>query len=156
MRKFSMLVVLGAMFCLSACASVPLRSPAETAKAKEFAPPPPDKAGLYIYRNSFVGKALKKDIWVNGECVGESADNVFFYYLVPGDREHTIVTESEFSPNTLKIMVQRGTNYFIRQYIKPGVFVGGANFQLVDPETGKKAIAKLNMAVSGICSKPAP
>jgi hypothetical protein len=127
-----------------------------TARAKEFAPPPSDKAGLYIYRDSFVGQALKKDIWVNGECVGESAKNVFFYHLVPGGREHTISTESEFSPNELKIMTQKGLNYFIRQYIKLGVFVGGADLEVVDPETAKKAIAKLKLAVSGICSKPSP
>ncbi|MCL2029392.1 MAG: DUF2846 domain-containing protein [Deltaproteobacteria bacterium] len=154
MRKFSLLIVFCALFCMPGCASVPLQSPEMTAKAKEFAPPPPDKAGLYIYRDSFAGQALKKDIWVNGECVGESANNVFFYHQVPGDREHTIATESEFSPNELKIMAQKGLNYFIRQYIKIGVFVGGANLEVVDPETAKKAIAKLNMAVGGICSKP--
>ncbi|HHV6932376.1 TPA: DUF2846 domain-containing protein, partial [Haemophilus influenzae] len=41
-----------------------------------------------------------------------------------------------------------GKNYFIRQYIKFGVFAGGANLEQVSEEEGKKAISKLNMAVS--------
>ena len=83
---------------------------------------------MYVYRsNNIVGSALKKDIWVDGECLGETARGVFFYKEVDGNKNHTISTESEFSPNHLKIEVQSGKNYFIQQYIKLGFFVGGAN-----------------------------
>ncbi|XOC77871.1 DUF2846 domain-containing protein [Haemophilus influenzae] len=57
-------------------------------------------------------------------------------------------TESEFSNNDLNIKTESGKNYFIRQYIKFGVFAGGANLEQVSEEEGKKAISKLNMAVS--------
>ncbi len=43
--------------------------------------------------------------------------------------------------------------YFIRQYIKPGVFVGGAGLELVSDEDGKKSVSKLKMAAKGTCSK---
>jgi len=95
---------------------------------------------------------LKKDIWVDGKCIGETASKVFFYEDLPGDQKHTISTESEFSPNNLTLLLERGKNYFVKQYIKFGVFVGGANVELVDPEEGKKEVSKLGMAKKGTCS----
>ncbi|MCL1916065.1 MAG: DUF2846 domain-containing protein [Desulfovibrionaceae bacterium] len=156
MRKFFMFVILVVLFGMSGCATVPLADPELSAIAKEFTQPPSDKAGLYIYRSTFAGQALKKDIWVNGICVGQSANDVFFYREVPGNIEHTIATESEFSPNELKIVGQGGVNYFIEQYIKIGLFVSGADLRIIDPETAKGTITKLNMAIGGDCSKPTP
>lgn len=156
MHRFSMVALLVVVSCMPGCASVPLQSSKVAASTKEFTLPQSDKAGLYIYRSTFGGQALKKDIWINGECIGQSANNVFFYREVPGDREHTLATESEFSPNELKIMVQSGKNYFIEQHIKFGLFVGGADLEIIDPETAKKIITKLGMAVGGDCSKPTP
>lgn len=43
-------------------------------KAKTFAAPEEGKSGLFIYRDSFVGKALKKDVYIDGKCLGETAD----------------------------------------------------------------------------------
>ena len=60
---------------------------------------------------------------------GESAPNVFFYTQVKGGETHKIETESEFSPNTLELMLEAGKNYFIRQFIKMGAFVGGADLE---------------------------
>lgn len=137
---------------ISGCASVPMESKEASSRAKQFNPPAAGNSGLYIYRDSFVGKALKKDIWVDGKCLGESAPDVFFYEEVKGDQEHNISTESEFSPNILTIKTATGQNYFIRQYIKLGVFVGGANLELVSEEEGKKAISSLALAQKGTCS----
>ncbi|MGK4868221.1 DUF2846 domain-containing protein, partial [Acinetobacter baumannii] len=39
------------------------------------------------------------------------------------------------------------------QYIKPGVFVGGANLKLVDDAQGQKAINEYRLAEAGKCSK---
>lgn len=138
---------------ISGCASVPMESKEASAKAKQFSAPSAGNSGLYIYRDSFVGKALKKDIWVDGKCLGETAPDVFFYDEVKGDQEHKISTESEFSPNDLAIKTAPGQNYFIRQYIKLGMFVGGANLEVVNEEEAKKAIIGLDLAQKGTCSK---
>jgi hypothetical protein len=138
---------------MTGCASVPMEGMEETSTAKKFNPPAEGKSGLYIYRNSFVGRALKKDVWVNGKCIGETAPDVFFYEVVEGDTKHKVSTESEFSPNDLLIKVKSGMNYFIRQYIKLGMFVGGAAIELVDEEEGKKDVSELDMAIKGTCSK---
>ena len=85
-----------------------------------------------------MGGGLKKDIWVDDKCIGESAPKVFFYEEVKGNAEHKISTESEFSPNDLFLKTESGKNYFIKQYIKLGVFVGGANLKLMNERMGKK------------------
>ena len=150
-KKFSAIVIATAL--ISGCASVPMESKEASVQAKKFNPPTEGHSGLYVYRDSFVGKALKKDIWIDGKCIGESAPDVFFYEEVKGGQQHTISTESEFSPNDLAINTLPGTNYFINQYIKLGVFVGGAGLELVSEEKGKEAIMELELAKQGTCSK---
>ena len=150
--KFVSVFVIAASLFMTGCASVTMATKDESAKAKEFNQPSPGNAGVYVYRNSFVGRALKKDIWIDGKCVGESAPDVFFYTEVPGGKTYKIDTESEFSPNTLELMLAAGKNYFIRQYIKMGVFVGGAGVESIAEEQGKKDVAQLELAKSGRCS----
>lgn len=150
--KIASLILLSTILLVSGCASVDMASKAESVKAKEFNSPSQGNAGVYIYRDSFVGKALKKDVWINGKCVGESAPDVFFYTEVEGGKTHKIDTESEFSPNTLELMFEAGKNYFIRQFIKMGVFVGGAGLEQIPEEQGKIAVSKLEMAQPGKCS----
>lgn len=146
-------IALSALFVFSGCASVPMESPEKSDMAKKFGSPPEGKAGLYVYRSGNFGGALKKDIWIDGDCIGQSAPNVFFYEQVQGDVEHKLSTESEFSPNDLVLKTASGSNYFIRQYIKMGVLVGGAGLELVDEEKGKADVSTLQLAVKGPCSK---
>ncbi|WP_395318476.1 DUF2846 domain-containing protein [Variovorax sp. UC74_104] len=151
MRKIAVIALMSVLF--TGCASVKMESAEASAQAKKFSPPSPGNSGLYVYRDSFVGKALKKDIWVDGKCLGESAPDVFFRTEVAGGKEHEIATESEFSPNTLKLMFETGKNYFVRQYIKMGAFVGGANLEVMPEAEGKKAVTALGLAAPGTCSK---
>lgn len=150
--KIVSIVTLTATLLISGCASVGMTSKEESAKAKEFNPPSQGNAGVYVYRDSFVGKALKKDVWIDGKCIGESAPDVFFYTEVEGGKSHKVDTESEFSANALELMFEEGKNYFIRQFIKVGVFVGGAGLEPIPEAQGKIAVAKLEMAVPGKCS----
>lgn len=122
-------------------------------KAKSFPAPEEGKSGLYIYRDSFVGKALKKDVYIDGKCIGETADRVFFYTQVSGNESHKVSTESEFSPNDLLLNTDAGKNYYVRQYIKMGVFVGGAGLESVSEEEGQRVISKseVNLAAEGAC-----
>jgi hypothetical protein len=152
MNKKTMLVALSTLLVVG-CASVPMEATDKASAAKQFAPPPEGKAGLYIYRYGSFGAALKKDVWIDGECLGETARNVFFYEQVAGDQEHKISTESEFSPNDLLVKTESGKNYFIQQYIKFGMAVGGAGLKLVDEAEGKKQVEGLGLAMKGHCSK---
>lgn len=150
MKKIALIVLLSALF--TGCASVKMESQEASDHAKRFAAPSAGNAGLYVYRDSAVGRSLKKDIRVDGKCLGESAPDVFFHTEVSGGKEHVISTESEFSPNTLTLLFEAGKNYFVRQYIKLGVFVGGADLEAVPESQGKEAVAKLELATPGHCS----
>jgi len=150
--KIVSVFTLTATLLISGCASVEMVSKIESAKAKKFNSPSQGTAGVYIYRDSRLGTALKKDVWIDGKCIGESAPDVFFYTEVVGGKNHKVDTESEFSPNTLELMFEAGKNYFIRQFIKLGIFVGGAGLEQIPEEKGKIDIAKLERAKSGWCS----
>lgn len=152
MNNKTLLVALSA-FLVVGCASVPMESSQKTSDAKKFQPPAQGKSGLYVYRYGSFGGALKKDVWVDGKCLGETAPNVFFFQEVSADQEHKISTESEFSPNDLLLKTESGKNYFIQQYIKFGVAVGGAGLKLVDEAEGQKQISGLGLASPGHCSQ---
>ena len=154
-KKFAVLGLSVAL--LQGCASVNMESDQASYKASNFSEPSPGFANLYIYRSTFGGQALKKDIWLNDDCIGASANNVFFLKEIIGEgAKHKVSTESEFSPNHLLFNAESGKNYYVQQYIKMGVFVGGANLRLVDEAKAQKKIAKLKLARQGNCSKPAP
>jgi hypothetical protein len=152
--KIASLALIAASLVLTGCASVEMASKDESTRAKQFSAPSANNAGLYVYRNSNLGAALKKDVWVDGKCIGESAPHTFFFTEIEGGKVHKLSTESEFSPNDLDLTAIAGKNYFVRQYIKMGAFVGGANLELMTEEDGKKDIAKIELAKSGNCSGP--
>lgn len=132
---------------LSGCSSrIVMQSFNNEEKVKEFSPPPEGWSGLYIFRKkTFFGQALKKNIYIDGQYIGESASCSFFYRLVkPG--EHLVQTESEFSENGLNYIAKEGHNHFIQQYVRVGVFVGGANLEETTEENAKKMIMPCGLA----------
>jgi len=142
-----------AVILLSGCASVPMESIEKSEVAKTFSTPSKGASGIYIFRkDTIVGAALKKDVWIDRKCIGETAKGVFFYHEVEGNKEHTISTESEFSPNDLILKTNSGENYFIQQYVRPGIFVGGAGLDQYDVEKGRVEVSKLTLAKEGYCS----
>lgn len=144
-KKIFIGTLIASSLALSGCASVPMASKAKDAELKRFELPTGDMAGLYIYRNSFVGQGLKKSVYIDGTLLGETANKVYFYQLItPG--KHIVSTESEFSDNALSLDIKGGDNYFVEQYIKMGVFVGGAGLQVVDKAAGEKAVQESGLA----------
>lgn len=140
----TLLAVLFALF-LAGCASVPMGSKEADNQAKTFASPSSGNAAVYVFRNSFVGQALTKALYIDAKLIGMSANKVYFYKELPAGK-HTISTQSEFSDNALEITLEAGKLYFVRQYIKMGVFVGGANLELVSEEEGKKEVLQCSLA----------
>lgn len=151
MKKLLLASVVAAI-SLTGCSSVPMESEEKAELVKKFNAPAEGNAGIYVFRkDAFVGSALKKDIWIDKECLGQSGNGVFFYKEVPSNEKLEISTESEFSPNTLTINAKSGELYFVEQYIKMGAFVGGADLQLAHAETGKSEVQRLGMAKGGDC-----
>ena len=151
--KYQLALVAVSALVLTGCASVNMASKEDSERAKQFNAPDGGNAGLYVYRDSFIGRAVKKDILVDGKCLGESAPDVFFYTQVEGGKKHKLETESEFSDSKLEVFMDAGKNYFIRQYIRMGAFVAGAGLAQVTEERGKADIAKLGLAEPGKCDR---
>ncbi|MGR5111037.1 DUF2846 domain-containing protein [Vibrio jasicida] len=141
-----------AIATLSGCA-VPVENEQAMQEAKLFQTPSEGNAVIYMYReDSIFGSGLKKDLYLNGKCVGETAKGVFFRKEVEANKEYEIATESEFSPNKMVLFVNASKNYFVKQFIKPGVFVGGADVKQVSETEGKNTVLKLDMAKPGTCN----
>jgi hypothetical protein len=154
MNTTKILAVSAVLAIMTGCASVNMAPDQQSLAAKQFKAPEEGMAGVYVFRkDTSFGAAIKKDIWINDDCIGESAKGVFFYHQVEGDEEHVLATESEFSPNTLTLLTEPGRNYFVEQYLKMGVFVGGANLEVVNEQEGMKEVARLDMAIKGNCSE---
>ena len=138
-------LVAAALVFLGGCATVPTASVEEDTAKKAFASPPSGLAGLYIYRNSNFGAALKKRLYVNDEYLGETAAMTYFYKAVsPGSVK--VSTSSEFGNNDLVLDAEEGENYYVRQYIRIGVFIGGANLEIVPEEEGKAGVLECTLA----------
>lgn len=148
MKKLSTII---AFMLLTACATVPMENTENDLNAKQFLEPADGKSGIYIYRQFGPGTALTKKIMIDDKCIGKSAPSVYFYNEVEADKLHVISTQSEFSPNVLELYTESGKNYFIENYIKMGLFVGGADLKERDEKDAKEAIAKLNLASNSGC-----
>lgn len=145
LRKILIVVTLAFSVHLTGCATVPMAPAADDQLRKQFSSPGEGKAGLYIYRNSNFGAALTKVVYLDDQVVGATAPMTYFYReIAPG--QHTLSTQSEFSNNDLPITANSGSNYYVRQYMKMGLFVGGANLELVSEEEGRKGVSECNLA----------
>ncbi len=144
-KQFMMSAAALSFAVLTGCASVPMESSEKDQALKTFAAPPQDQAGLYIFRDSLLGAALKKTVKIDGEVIGETGPNTYFYRLItPG--QHTLATESEFSDNMLQLNAEAGKNHYVRQSIKLGVFVGGAKLTEVSESEGQKGVQSTKLA----------
>ena len=136
-KAFATAALLSAVF-VTGCASVPMASPEQDAKAKTFKVQQ-GKANIYIYRNESMGSAVKMPVLVDGKMVGDTVAKTYILTTVnPG--KHTILSKTE-NDSTLDIMAERGKNYFVWQEVKMGAWSARSKLQLVDEATGKKGVA---------------
>ena len=144
-RLFSIFAILGLSLGLTGCASVDLEaSPEDEVVAKQFTLPTDNTTNIYIYRDSIFGAALGKNVYIDGRYLGQTGPKTFYKDNVePGI--HVISTESEFSENHILLNTKPNTNRYVKQYIKLGVFVGGANLTEVNPEKAKPVIETLTL-----------
>ena len=149
LKRFIISAGIVSALVISGCASVPMASKEEDLALKQFPAPPDNLAGLYVYRNSSVGQALYKTVKLDGQEIGETANEVYFYRTItPGN--HVLATESEFSDNEVNFTAKEGNNYYAEQYIKMGVFVGGANIRMVSESVGQQNVKECALAIGKV------
>jgi|TARA_Y100001973_G_C5133656_1_gene299146 hypothetical protein len=132
---------------LTGCASVNMAPAALDAELKTFAAPPADMSAVYIYRDSTIGAALKKDVRIDGRTIGETGYMTYFYQQLPPG-EHILATESEFGDNSIVLDAKAGQNHFVQQYIRFGAFVAGAGLRVVPENEGKRGVQSTKLAQS--------
>lgn len=130
---------------LVGCASVPMGDSNLDAAAKRFQVPP-DKAGIFLYRNESMGAAVKMEVIIDGQKIGETAAKTYFYKEV-GPGKHTVASKAE-NTDTIEIDLKPGTLAFIWQEVKMGVMFARTKLHLVGEQEGKKGVLETNLAVS--------
>jgi Protein of unknown function (DUF2846) len=130
---------------LVGCASVPMGDPKLDAAAKTFQVPA-DKAGIYVYRNESMGAAVKMDVIIDGQNIGETAAKTYFYKEVaPG--KHTVASKAE-NTDTIEVDLKPGALAFIWQEVKMGLMFARTKLHLVGEQDGKKGVLETKLAVS--------
>jgi hypothetical protein len=148
LNKLFTIIAIFSAAVLSGCASVKTASSSEDAKAKTFATNP-NQAKLYIYRNEFMGAALRMGVELNGKEIGKTGPKSYFAVDVPPGK-HSIVSRAE-NDASLEVMTEAGKNYFIWQEVKMGFLLARSKLQLVDEAQGQAGVREsqlLEMSVS--------
>lgn len=127
---------------LSACASVPMATEDEDARAKQAAVPS-GKSLIYLYRNETFGAAVKLNVTLDGRDAGETASKTYFMWTVnPG--QHNIVSKGENNA-TLAVDTKPGQRYYVWQEVKMGMWQPRSNLHVVDEATGREAVKECKL-----------
>lgn len=138
-------VLIAAALLISGCASVPMGDPKQDAALKAFAVAK-EKAGIYIYRNETMGAAVKMDVAIDGQPIGQTAAKTYFYKEVsPG--KHVISSTAE-NTDTIEVDAKPGTLTFIWQEVKMGLMYARNKLHLVSEEEGKRGVQETALAAS--------
>lgn len=127
------------------CASVPMGDPKQDASLKTFNPKP-DVAGIYIYRNESMGAAVRMDVEIDGQPIGQTAAHTYFYKELPPGKH--IVTSKAENSDTIEFDTVAGKLYFIWQEVKMGLLYARTKLHLVSEEEGKKGVLDSKLAAS--------
>lgn len=96
---------------------------------------------IYFYRNSILGAAIQPDVAVNGQVVGTSRPNSFFYIDRPaGTYRATARTEAE---GTIDVVLRPKQTAYVLMSISMGLLVGRPEFQRVSEAEGRKELQSL-------------
>ena len=149
------LLILISLLLLSACASVPMGDAQKDATHKAFRASP-NTAGVYIYRNENFGAAIRMDVLVDGQTIGQSAAKTYFYVdLAPG--KHTFMSKSE-NEDTLTLDLVAGNLYYIWQEVKMGLLYARTKLNLMTETVGKSGVLECQLAAATplMSSSPTP
>ena len=143
--KLHLLRWLVAAVPLTGCATVPMAPGDADSYAKTWVIRP-DKSTIYVYRDERFGGAAKIKLALDGKAVGESGPKTYFRWEVEPGR-HDITSEAE-NTDTLSLTTEPGTDYYVWQEAKIGVWGARTKLHAVDRDTGRKGVAECQMAQS--------
>lgn len=139
----SLITVAALALSLVGCASVNMGDAKQDAALKTFAITK-DKAGVYIYRNESMGAAIKMNVELDGQAIGQTAANTYLYKEVtPG--KHTFTSKAE-NDSSIEVDAKPGTLLYIWQEVKMGLLGARSKLQLVDQAQGQKGVLETKLA----------
>ncbi len=98
----------------------------------------PELGRIFFYRTSALGAALRPDVLLNGEKVGEAIARGFFYVDRPPG-EYVVVTSTEVT-RKVSFILEKGQTRYIKFSVSMGFFVGHVYGKLVDESVGLSEI----------------
>jgi outer membrane murein-binding lipoprotein Lpp len=133
--------IVSAVLVLAACASGPKYDDMKSSIPQLAS----DQGRIYFYRDaSTMGAAVQPSIMLNGEKVGNSKPNGFFYVDRPaGKYEASCTTEAS---NKVTFVLAPGQERFVKTHVEMGFLVGHVRPELIVPEQGLLDIASLSYA----------
>jgi hypothetical protein len=134
-QRFSYCLIAIAAALLVSCASgVPF-----TQLNPSLNPEIPNSGRIFFYRvTGLGGAAIQPDILMNGEKIGKSIPQGFFYLDRPAGK-YTVVTSTEVK-RKVSFVLDEGQTRYIRFNISMGFFAGHVYGELVDPVEAEKEI----------------
>ncbi len=139
----SLFTVVALTLSLVGCASVNMGDAKQDAALKTFSIAS-DKAGVYIYRNETIGAAIKMNVELNGQAIGQTAANTYLYKEIPPGK-HTFTSKAE-NDSSIEVDAKPGTLLYIWQEVKMGVLSARSKLQLVDQAQGQKGVLATKLA----------
>lgn len=110
-------------------------------------PPTQEVGRIYFYRTTVLGAALRPEVRLNGEKVGEAIAQGFFYVDRPAGN-YEVVTSTEVN-RKVSFVLESGQTRFIRFSVSFGFFVGHVYGELVDDAVGRSEIQECKYTGSG-------
>lgn len=128
----------------TACTSLPMADKKADVEAKLFKAVP-NKSVLYVYRNEIFGGAVKMDVMVNNELIGETRTGHYMWIdLEPGT--HMISSRSENSHH-MELKAEPGKVYYAWQEAKLGLMYARTKLSLVDEKTGQGGVRECSLVL---------
>jgi len=137
MRIFRLLVIAVAVFLTGCAATGPQYAEVEAS----FPTLRPGDARLVVYRSGGLGPVVQPDIKLNGEVVGKSQPEGFFFV----DRaagKYTVSARTEIE-TSLDVDLEDGRTTYVQTGITMGLFVGHPVFGLQSESTAVKHLSRL-------------
>jgi hypothetical protein len=136
MRSIFHIVILSLI--LVGCSSVSKTSTQDDAKAKKFKLADTKKAGLYVFRDEYLGGAIKMDIYLNNKYFGSTQyKSYLFKELKPG--MYNIRGEAE-NTTSIDVRLKPGEIYYVWQEVRMGVLTARNRIQKVDKNRGQQGV----------------
>jgi len=106
----------------------------------DMRPKIPEMGRIFFYRTTTLGAALRPDVLLNNEKVGEAIAQGFFYVDRP-EGDYVVVTSTEVT-RKVSFVLEKGQTRYIRLNVSMGFFVGHVYGELVDESVALEELKK--------------